>query len=138
LITKIDRHVPSSSSHPPTTDCPGAVLGPEARLDDREARRRHERAADPLDDAGSDEGVDPRGRSAEQGPGGEPDHPNKEHPPPPEVVAERPGKKQQRSQAQRVAGDCPLELGEVGPEVAADERKRHVHHRRIDPGDPRA
>ena len=38
----------------------------------------------------------------------------------------------QRREGQRVAGDDPLELGEVGPEVPLDRRQRDVHDRVVE------
>ena len=47
-------------------------------------------------------------------------------------VGELAADQHQRREAERVAGDDPLQLGEVGAEVFLDRRQRHVHYRVVE------
>ena len=62
----------------------------------------------------------------------EDDDPDDEDQPAPVGVGELAADQHQRGERQRVAGDDPLELGEIGAEVALDRRQRDVHDRVVE------
>jgi len=117
----------------PCPDRAGAVAWGEGRLDDRQAGRCHQRAADTLH---SPRGYQPsdagRGR-AQHRRQREPAQADQEHPPPPPPVAERAGQQDQRGQGQRVARDGPLQCPEAGVQVPSDRGQRDGDHRGVDP-----
>ena len=117
----------------PRPDRAGAVGGLEGRLDDRQARRCHQRASDALHGPRGDEPSDAGRGRAQHRRQGEPAQPGQEHPPPPPPVAERAGQQKQCSQSQRVARDCPLQVLEAGVQVPSDRRQRDDDHGGVDP-----
>ena len=153
LITKIARQEigadqvaaeqrPERRRHPaqprPGADRAGAVAGPEAGLDDRQAARRQQRPADALDEPGEDQQLRARRHRAEQrGDGEEPDAED-EDAPPPVAVAERAAEQDQRGQGQQVAVEDPLQGAGAGAEVAADVRQGDVDDGAVEEGHPRA
>ena len=96
----------------PGADRPAAVLLPEGRLQDGEAARGQQRAADALQRPGRTSSLERRGERAEQRGGREPDDPDHEDPAAAEPVAERAAEQDQRGQRERVAVDGPLQPGE--------------------------
>ena len=112
---------PDHATQPgPRADGTGAVVAPEARLQDRQAARREQRRADPLEHPGPDEHLDVRRGAAQQRRGGEPHRADHEHPAPAVAVAERTTKEDQRGQRQQVAREHPLQRADSGVEVVAD------------------
>ena len=120
----------------PRADRGGAVLGGEARLQDREAAGREQRGTDPLQRAGGDE------RSSESArPRTAPTHPanhatpSRKIAPPAVPVAERAAEQEEAGERQRVGVHDPLQAREPGIEVAADRRQRDVDDGRVERGE---
>ena len=116
-----------------------AALGAlEGGGDDRQRARHQQRPGDPLQGPGADQELD-RGRDrAEHRGGAEGDQPGDEHPPTPELVAERAADQEQRDHRQHVGLDHPLLPREAGVEVVADRRQGDVDHGRVEEDDGRA
>ena len=106
----------------PGADRAHPVLRPEGRLQDRQAARRQQRAADALDRAGGDQRPDVRRDPAGQRRHGEPHDADDEDPAPAEAVAQRAAEQDQRGQGQRVGVDRPLQPGHAGVQRLADGR----------------
>ena len=111
--------------------------GRNAGLQDRQAARRQQRAADALHRAGGHQRLDVRREPAGQGRHGEPDGADDEDPPAAEAVAQRAAEQDQRGEGQRVGVDRPLQPGHAGVQVLADLGQRDVHDRGVDEGQPR-
>ncbi len=122
----------------PRTDRAGPVLGVERRLDDGEASRREEGAADALKDARGDQDLG-AGRQRAQGRGErEPDDPHVEDQPPAHPVAERAAEEDERRERQQVAVEDPLEVARRRAQVTPDLGHRDVHDGGLEERDPRA
>jgi hypothetical protein len=111
---------PDPDRHPP-------LLGRARRRDDREGRRVHQRRAHALEDACRDQHLAGVGEPTPERREREDDDPDHEEEPAAVRVRELAADQHQRREAERVAGDDPLELGEVGAEVLLDRRQRDVH-----------
>ena len=122
----------------PGADRAGAVAGPEAGLDDRQAARGQQRPADPLQQPGEDQHLGVGGDRAEQRGEGEEADAEDEDPPPPVAVAERAAEQDQRGQGQQVAVEDPLQGAGAGAEVAADVGQGDVDDGAVEEGHPRA
>ena len=117
----------------PRADRASPILGMERGLDDREAPRREERAADALEDAGGDQELRAR-RERAQGRGeGEPDDPDVEDETPAHPVAQRTAQEDEGRERQEVAVEDPLEIAGRRAKVAPDLG----HARRLQPSLPR-
>ena len=60
------------------------------------------------------------------------DEADHEHEPPADTVGERAAREQQRGERERVGVDHPLQVAEVGAEVALDRGQRDVHDRDVE------
>ena len=89
-------------------------------------------AADALQPAGEVERERRAGEPAQHGGDGEDDEPDQEHAPAADAVGHRAAGQQQRGERERVGVDDPLQVGEVGAEVALDRRQRDVHDRDVE------
>jgi hypothetical protein len=63
---------------------------------------------------------------------GEDRQPEHEDEPAADLVGQRPRRQQHAREGQRVGVDHPLEVAEVGAEVALDRRQRDVHDRHVE------
>ena len=93
----------------PQADRAGAVLVPERGLDEREAARGEQRAADALQGAGRDELAGGLREPAQQRGRGEPADADDEHLAAAVAVTQRAAEQDERGQRQRVRGDGPLQ-----------------------------
>ena len=89
-------------------------------------------APTPWSDARGDQLVARVGEAAPERGEGEDAIPSDEDQPPPVRVGHLPADEHERRERQRVAGDDPLELGEVGAEVVLDRGQRDVHDRVVE------
>ena len=116
----------------PRTDRLAALSGRKGVRDDRERRGHHERAADSLDDAASDQPGrvrrEPRGgrRNREQ------HYADQERQAPSKDVAEAATRRQEDGEGERVAVDDPLEARQAGAQIALDRWQRHVDDRVVE------
>ncbi len=111
----------------PDADRSPAFARRKRRGDDRERRGVHQRGAGSLKNASADEHLGRVGEAAQERRQGEDDDPGDEDPPAPVGVGDLAADQHQRRERQRVAGDDPFELREVGAEVALDRGQRDVH-----------
>ena len=116
----------------PRADRRGAVVGAEAGLDDREAARCEERAADTLQDACADEHLDVRRDPANQRRECEPRRADHEDLAAADAVAERAAEQDQRRECEQVAGEHPLQRAHACMEVATDVGQRDVDDRGVE------
>ena len=112
---------PDADGHPP-------FLRREGGSDDRERRRVHQRRADALHDARHDQHVSGVREPAPQRGGGEDEDADHEDQAAAVGVGELAADQHQRREAERVARDDPLQLGEICSDVRLDRRQRHVHN----------
>ena len=143
LMKKIHRQERASISQPPTSG-PSAVETPASPdhapiarprssgwklgLDDRQRAGGEQRTPDALEEPGRDQPAGALGQAAQRRGDGEPDHPDQEHPPPPEPVAERAAEQHERGQHEQVPVDGPLETGHRGAQFHAEAGQGHVDH----------
>ena len=111
---------------------PGAEREPASfrrhgRGEDRQRERGHDRAADSLRRAGQVEREHAPGEGGRGGREREDAEADREHQPPAEPVAERRPGQEQHCERQRVGVHRPLELGQRGVQVLADDRQRRGH-----------
>ena len=121
----------------PRPDRAPAVLLSERRGDDREAARYERRGGDALQTPRADEQWRCRRDAAQERRAAEADEPDEKHLATPEEVAERSADDEQRSEREQVAGQHPLQVGEVGVQVLGDRRQRRVDDRAVEEGDTR-
>ena len=107
------------------------VAGVEARGQDRQPGRRHQRRAGALPEPGAGQHARARGQAAGQRAGGEQRGPGREHPPPSEQVAGAAAEQQQPAVGDQVARQHPLQSLRREAQIAADRRQGHVHDRGI-------
>ncbi len=100
--------------------------------DDRERRRIHEGGSGPLQDARADQHRRRRGEAAHERREREDDDAEHEDPPASVGIGHLAADEHERREGQRVARHDPLELGEIGAEVALDRGQRDVHHRVVE------
>ena len=112
------------------TRCRGR--GPVGRGEQGERGGEHERAADALQRAREVERERRAGEPAQHRGDREDDEADHEHEPPADAVGERAARQQQRGERERVGVDHPLQVGEVGAEVALDRGQRDVHDRDVE------
>ena len=116
----------------PDADRGPALARRKRRSDDRERRGVHQGSSDALQHACSDQHL-PRAReAAEERRDGENDDPDDEDQPATVRVGELPAHEHERGERQGIAGDDPLQLGEVGVEVALDRGQSDVHDRVVE------
>ena len=99
----------------------------EGRHQQRQARGRQQRAAEPLDPAERDERARRPRERAEHRSDGEQADAGHERPPPADEVGEPPPEKQETAEHDRIGGHHPLEAGLREAEVDLDRRQRDVH-----------
>jgi len=121
----------------PSPDRLTAVVAVEARLDDRQAPRDHQRAGDTLKHPCCDEQPRARRRGAQEGGHREADRTEHEHASPPVPVAERAAEDDERTEGDQVAVHDPLEAAEREPEVTSDRGQGEAHDARLEKGRPR-
>jgi hypothetical protein len=121
----------------PLADHVAAVRLAERALDHRQAARGQQGRTDSLDQPRHDELPGALGDPAEHRGHGEPGDPHHEHPPPPEVVTQRPADQDQAGERQQVGVGHPLELGDRGVQVRADVAQCDVDHRAVEHRHPR-
>ena len=101
---------------------PGPAAGPrEARGDDRQAGRGHERGGDAGDEPGEDQHPALGGEPAEPGEGEEHDQPDDEHPTPAEQVGGAAAEQHETAVAEHVGADHPLQSAVDRPSSARIE-----------------
>ena len=147
LIRKIARHEIAATSQPPSSGPIAAAtppspdqapiararsVGPEARLDHRQAPRRQHRSADSLQHPGDDQQLDVGSDRAQQRGAGEHGRSEHEDPPAPVAVAERSAEQDQRGERQQIPVEDPLQRAGLGLEVAADVGERDVDDRSVE------
>ena len=102
---------PGPSHGAPHSERPASRLPREGRDDDREGRRREDRATDALHRSG---GGEPRGglrEATHQARHGEQDEAEEEHPTPAEEVGGAPAEEQEAREREDVGVDDPLQAG---------------------------
>jgi hypothetical protein len=103
-----------------------AILGGEAGLDDRKARRDQQRRSGTLENTGADQHCGARRKSTEQRGEGESDQACREDPPASIEVPERAAGDHQGTEGKQVGVYHPLQAAELEVEVAADCRQCDV------------
>ena len=116
----------------PDADRSPALLRRERDGDDRERGRVHQRSAEPLHDACSDQDVRVACESAGKRRECEDDEADHEHQPAAEQVGEFPAREHERAERERVAGDDPFELRNLEVERALHRGERDVHNRVVE------
>src|SRR5581483_11126578 len=127
-----DRAAASRSSAPDAEGDVALASLAEGRDDDRQRRRREQRAAEPLQPAGDDQRSlgprEPREQRAER----EDDHADDEETTPTEQVREPAAEQQRAAEQDRVRGDHPLQARLREVEVALDRRQGDVDNRHVE------
>ena len=100
----------------------------EGRDEDRQGRRREQRAAQPLDAAKGDQGDLRPGEAAGQRSPGEDDEAGHEHAAPAEHVGQPAAEQQEAAEEDGVGRQHPLQALDGEVQVGADRRQRHVDH----------
>ena len=101
-------------------------------VDDRLAEHREQAAADRLDDAEDDEGVEVPGDPAERGAGDEGEQRRDVERPQPEAVAQPPARGHDDAEGEAVPRGDPLHLVGAGAEVRLDPRGGDVDDARVE------
>jgi hypothetical protein len=104
----------------------------ERRGDDRQRRRRDQRAAEALEAAGGDQHPGAGGEAVEQRGGREDEHAGDEQPAPADEVGGAAAEQQEPAEHQRVGVDHPLQVRRRELEVVLDRRQRDVHDRGVE------
>jgi hypothetical protein len=116
----------------PDADGRAALPRRERGGDDREGRRVHQRGAEPLDDACTDQEVAARCEAAGERGGREDGQPDHEDQAPAEQVGELAAREHEGCERQRVAGDDPFELRELHVQRRLHPRQGHVDDRVVE------
>ena len=115
---------------------PAAGAQVEGLHDDRDRGREHERAAQALDRAERDQPrlgpAAARGGAAQRRRGREDDHPDHDHPPVPDDVAQPAAEREQGRQRQQVGVDRPLDAAGRQAQVVLDRRRGDGDDRLVD------
>jgi len=110
----------------------------EGGLDDREAPRREQGGADPLERPGHDQRWGVGGHAADQGRAGKPENADHEQSPAAVAITERAAEQQQPGQGERIGVHDPLKAREADAEVLADGGERDIDDRRVEHHEARA